>query len=672
MNAEETGMLKKAANAVRAISADAIERQQSGHPGMCLGAADVGAYLFAKVLRYNPRNPSWPGRDRFILSAGHGSMLQYALLHLSGFDLTIEDILHFRELHSRTPGHPEFGVTPGIEITTGPLGQGVAAGLGMAIAQKFLAARFGVELFDYKIWVLAGDGCLMEGISSEASSLAGTLGLDNFVLLYDCNRVSLDGPTSEAFQEDVAARYRAYGFNVLEIDGYDYAQMEEAFTRARLESRAPTLIIIHTVIGLGAPGKQGTSAAHGGPLGPADLRALKHAIGWPEEPLFHVPADVYEYFRSRLPGCEGLEAEWKSRLEAMRASQPRKAELWDLCERRALPPDFARQVWDMEIQPDQSSRKYSELILNRIGRLLPYLISGSADLSSCDFTWLKYGGIASRGQWDQQQVKFGVREFCMAAAAYGMQLHGMVQPLVGTFLTFSDYMRNAVRLAALMRQRVLFVFSHDSIQIGQDGPTHQPVEHLMSLRLIPNFTLIRPGDENEVKAAYIAAFQAQDGPVGICLTRNPFKSTVSDLTAARAREGVARGAYVLWGEARAGRDVLIIATGTEIHPAVGAARILEREGKRVRVVSMPSWELFDAQDERYRKSVLGGRYALRVSVEAGRSLGWQKYIGADGLAIALDTWGASASMEVLLDHYGFTAEKVAARILDTLAGKPRK
>jgi len=667
MDYKEKERIKKIANTVRALSVDAIELQQSGHPGMVLGAADAGAYLFCRVLRFNPRNPAWPGRDRFILSAGHGSMLQYALLHLSGYDLSLDDIRQFRQLHSRTPGHPELGETPGIEVTTGPLGQGIAAGVGMAIAQKFLIARFGGELFDYKIWVMAGDGCMMEGISAEAGSLAGTLGLDNFVLLYDCNQVSLDGPISEVFQEDVAARHRAYGFHVWEVDGYDYDQMEEAFSRAREEARSPSLIIIRTVIGLGAPDKEGTCAAHGGPLGPSDLHALKQSIGWPEHPAFYVPDEIYDYFRTRQAEQQRVEEAWNARLSALMAEGIAKSEAWETFWDKKCPSDFTEQIWTMDIHTDQSTRKYSEIVLNKIAQLLPFVISGSADLSSCDFTWLKFDKIISRDDWGHQQIKFGVREFCMAAAAYGMQIHGMVQPVIGTFLTFSDYMRNALRLTAMMRQRVIFVFSHDSIQLGQDGPTHQPVEHLMALRLIPNFTLIRPGDENEVKAAYIAAFEVQNGPVALCMTRNPVKSTVSDLTAAKALSGVAHGAYILYGTEGPACDVLMIASGTEIHPAVEAARLLESEGQQVRVVSMPSWELFDIQDPEYKSSILGGEAQLRVSIEAGCTLGWQKYVGAEGLMIGVDTWGASAPDDVLFDYFGLTGPKIAERIKAVLA-----
>lgn len=665
MDNSEIEILKKVAHTVRALSVDAIEKAQSGHPGLPLGAADFAAYLFAKVLRHNPRNPHWLGRDRFVLSAGHGSMLLYSLLHLTGYDLSLDDIKDFRQLHSKTPGHPEYGEAPGVETTTGPLGQGVACGVGMAIAQKLIAARFGKELFDSKVWILAGDGCIMEGICSEASSLAGTLGLSNLVLMYDANGICLDGPLSEVYLDDVASHYRAFGFKVLSVDGYNYRQIEDACKTAREEKDKPVFMIVNTVIGKYAPHKQATYKAHGGALGGEEVALVKKNIGWPDEPFF-IPQEVKDYFKGLQPEWENRETVWLEGLEKMKQDSPEKACLWETFAKQPIPDDFEEQLWSLEIPPDLPTRKCNEYAINKVCRELPWVISGSADLSSCDFTWLKHSGIVSWNDWSQQQVKFGVREFGMAACAYGMSLHGLVQPVVGTFLTFSDYMRNAIRLAALMKQRVIFVFSHDSILLAEDGPTHQPVEHLMSLRMIPNLTLIRPGDENEVKAAWAAAFTVKGGPVALCFTRQDVKSSVSDLTAAKARQGVARGAYVLYGEENGYCEILLIATGSEIHPAVGAARILEEQGKTVRVVSMPSWELFERQDDSYKNKVLGGDFSLKVSVEAGASLGWQKHIGVKGLSISVDTFGASAPSHVLADHFGFTPEKIARRILERL------
>lgn len=665
MSEDEIQVLQKIAHTVRVLSVDAIEKAQSGHPGLPLGAAELGVYLFARVLRHNPKNPDWPGRDRFVLSAGHGSMLLYSLLHLCGYDLSIEDIRQFRQLHSKTPGHPELGEAPGVETTTGPLGQGVACGVGMAIGQKLAAARFGEDLFEAKVWVLAGDGCLMEGISSEASSLAGTLALDNLVLIYDANRVCLDGPISEVMHEDVAKRYEAYGFRVMEIDGYDFEQMAAAFSSARSEKEKPVFLIVNTIIGKYAPNKEGTWKAHGGMLGAEEIALVKENIGWEEEP-FPVPQEVRDYFTARQPEWEREEAAWNEKFEAMKSSDAAWAELWESFNRKELPVDFEEQLWNLEIPRDLSTRKCNEYAINKVCQLLPWVVSGSADVSSCDFTWLLDSGVVSGQDWDQRQIKFGVREFAMGACAYGIALHGLMRPAVGTFLTFSDYMRNAVRLCAMMKQRVIYVYSHDSVFLAEDGPTHQPVEHLMSLRLMPNLTVIRPGDENEVKAAWAAAMTVENGPVALCFTRQDVKSTVSDLTRERARKGVPRGAYVIYGTESEAGDVLIIATGSEIHPAVGAARILEEEGASVSVVSMPSWELFEKQDFAYRESVLGGSYDVRVSVEAGSSLGWQKYIGRNGLSISMESFGASAPADVLAEHFGFTAEKIARRIAKRL------
>jgi transketolase len=665
MNESDKSILQRVAHTIRALSADAIEKQQSGHPGLPLGVAEIGAYLFCRELRHNPKNPAWMGRDRFVLSAGHGSMFLYSLLHLCGYGLSLEDLQNFRQLHSRTPGHPEFGHTPGVETTTGPLGQGVAAGTGMAIAQKLLAARFGTGLFDAKIWILAGDGCMMEGISAEAGSLAGTLGLSNLVILYDANEICLDGSTHEVMAEDVALRYKAYGFQVITIDGYDFDQIEEAFTLARREAERPTLVIARTVIGRYAPTMEGKSVCHGKHLGPVEMQRFKAAIQWPEEPLFHVPDDVRSYFSQLASTWARLESDWDEEL-ALQQRDPQLAENWRLFWNRELPEDLRERIWSLELQPDQPTRRYNEGIIAELGELLPFLITGSADVSSCDFTWLLKSGIVAKDDWHHQQIKFGVREFCMAACAYGMQLHGMIQPVVGTFLVFSDYMRNAIRLAAMMKQRVIFVFSHDSILLAQDGPTHQPVEQLMSLRMIPNLTVIRPGDENEAKAAWIAALEHREGPVALCFTRQPVASTVSGLTAERALAGVARGAYLLYGDPELKADVEIYATGSEIHPAMGAAELLAKSGRKVRVISMPSWELFAQQDAGYKKRIKGGEAQLRVSVEAGIGLGWQTFVGDDGLILSQDEFGASAPEAVVADHFGFTAEKIYQRIVGRL------
>lgn len=660
MNSEKK-ILSKIAHTVRALSADAIEKQQSGHPGLPLGAAELGAFLFSKVLRYNPKNPEWIGRDRFVLSAGHGSMFLYALLHLSGYALSLSDIKNFRLLHSKTPGHPEYGDTPGVETTTGPLGQGVASATGMAIAQKWHAERFGNELFDNKIWVLAGDGCMMEGISSESASLAATLGLNNLVLIYDANDISLDGPLDDCMTEDTAGRYKAYGFSVTTIDGYNFDQMEAAFSKARLEAEKPSLIIVKTIIGKHSPTRQGKSISHGKFLGPQEMALFKKEIGWPEDP-FYVPQEVYHHFSGLQLQFSEYENSWNKKLETMKNTNPDKAKLWDQFQTKKLPEDFEDQVWNIKIEPNQPTRKYNETIIQTLADIIPFFVTGSADVASVDFTWILKDSSIARKDWNHQQLKFGVREFSMASCATGMHLFGMIQPVVGTFLVFSDYMRNAIRMAALMSQHVIFVFSHDSILIGQDGPTHQPVEHLMSLRLIPNLTLIRPGDENEAKAAWIAALQIKDQPVALCFTRQPVSSSISNVTAEKSLQGLKHGAYVLHGSADEYVDVEIFATGSEIHLAVYAASKLENDGKTVRVISIPSWELFESQNEEYKSSILSAKALHQVSIEAGTGLGWQKFVGREGLIISQESYGVSAPELDMAEYFGFTGDQIYWKI----------
>ena len=660
MDNNEMNLLQQTAHTVRALSADAIEKQKSGHPGLPLGAAEIGTYLYLNVMKHNPNNPNWMGRDRFILSAGHGSMMQYALLHLCGYDVSLDDLKNFRILHSKTPGHPEFGVTPGVETTTGPLGQGVAAGTGMAIAQKYLAARFGNDLFDSKIYILAGDGCMMEGISSEAGSLAGTLGLNNLIIIYDSNDICLDGPTEDCLTEDVAKRYEAYGFSVLQIDGYNFSEMESAFNTANNEKQKPTLIIAKTIIGKFSPTRAGSNESHGKFLG-TEMEGFKKAIGWPDTP-FHIPEEVKTYMESLTPKFENYEKQWNEKFDTMKSSDTSKADLWNRFVNKTLPEDFEEQIWNLNIEPNQPTRKYNETIIAKAAEMLPFLISGSADVASVDFTWLPGNKIVKRNDWNHQQIKFGVREFSMAAAAYGMSLFGMVQPAIGTFLVFSDYMRNAVRMSAMMKQRVIYIYTHDSILIGQDGPTHQPIEHLMSLRLIPSLTVLRPGDENETKAAWSTALLVDNGPVAICFTRQPVESAVNKYTLANSRDGLKKGAYILYGEKDAEVDVEIFASGSEINTSYQAAQLLEEEGLSVRIISVPSWELFDAQSDEYKNSILNGKAGLKVSVEAGVGLGWQKFIGNDGLIISQETYGESAPEAVMADHFGFTGAKIYNKI----------
>ncbi len=659
MQANDQKILQRVADTIRILSAEGVEAANSGHPGLPMGCAEIGAVLYGRVLRHNPKNPAWIGRDRFVLSAGHGSMWLYTMLHLSGYDVTIEDLKSFRQLHSRTPGHPEIGETPGVETTTGPLGQGVGHGLGMAIAQKWLGARFGAEMFG-RVYVLAGDGDMMEGISAESASLAGHLGLNNLIVTYDSNGICLDGPVKECFTENVAGRYEAYGWNVLQIDGHDLAAIEEAYAQAAAEQFRPTLIVARTTIGKGSPGRAGTSKVHGSPLGADEMKATRAALGWPDEP-FHVPAEVREYFAKRQATFAGHEAEWNGKLAELKKDAAKGAQ-WEQFVARQLPADFAEKLWAMEIEPNKATRTTSQKVMNKVAEMLPFFLVGSADLSCSDMVEIKGGGNISGHNWDGRNVKFGVREFAMAAACNGMSAFGMIRPLCGTFFTFSDYMRNAIRITSIMKQRVIYQFTHDSIFLGEDGPTHQPVEHLASLRAMPGLTLFRPADENELKAAWIEAFKT-DGPVALVLTRQNIKSQ-GEATATRAREGVARGAYVLREAADA--DATLIATGSEVGLAMSAAALLEERGRKVRVVSMPCWERFEAQHEGYRAEVLGGA-GLRVSIEAGVSMGWHKWVGAEGLTIAVDRFGASAPIKELAEEFGFTPEKVAARVEEALA-----
>lgn len=659
MNTTDQALLAKIANTIRVLSAEGVEKANSGHPGLPMGCADIGAYLYARQLRYNPANPAWIGRDRFILSAGHGSMLVYSLLHLSGHGLSLEELGKFRQVGSQTPGHPEHGETAGVETTTGPLGQGLAAGVGMALAQKMLAARFSPELFDSKIYVLCGDGCMMEGITSEASSLAGHLGLGNFVIIYDSNDICLDGPTADCFSEETAKRYEAYGFRVIKIDGHNFEQIEAAMTAAGQERDKPVLIVAKTTIGKGAPNKQGKNAAHGAPLGKDELAAFKAAIGWPEQPFF-VPAEVSAFFTARQAELATLEADWNAKLAAFKAANPEKARLWDVYTNQELPADFDDQIWNHPMEPGKATRSQSQVVIGKVASLVPYFVTGSADLSSSDNTNIKGAGTVTRSDFSQRVLKFGVREFAMATACYGMRLTGMLQPLCGTFFTFSDYMRNAVRLAALMKQRVFFQFTHDSIFVGEDGPTHQPIEHIAALRCIPGLTVIRPADEWETKAMWIAAFKV-DGPVAFILSRQNMKD-LSAMTSVKARAGVARGAYVLCGPETGAVDAQIYATGSEVGVAVDAAKILTEQGKTVRVVSMPSWELFEAQDEAYQAAILDAPAKLRVSIEAACEQGWHKFIGRKGLAIAINRFGLSGPSKQLAEIFGFTGAKVAEKV----------
>lgn len=656
------GQLKEIANTIRGLSMDAVQKADSGHPGLPMGCAEIGAYLWGYYLRYNPKDPNWLNRDRFVLSAGHGSMLLYSVLHLTGYDLSLDEIKRFRQLHSKTPGHPESLDTPGVETTTGPLGQGVANAVGQALAMKVLAARFNTPqhpLIDNKVYFLMGDGCMMEGISSEASAFAGHLHLDNLVGIYDANRVSLDGPLAESSSEDTKKRYEAYGWEVYVIeDANDLDAVHAAFEWARQKQVRPRLIIAHTIIGKGSPNKAGTSKVHGSPLGPEEVKASKIALGIPLED-FYIPSSVTEFFKKKMQEDQNLEDQWKKTFEAWSKANPEKRKEFDLMAKHALPEDLEKKLWELPIKGPVAGRKASQDVLNLLADLLPYLIGGSADLSVSDLTMIKKYQIIAPGEFQGRNIKFGVREFSMAAMATGIAETGMLVPFIGTFLTFSDYMRNAIRLCSLMKQHVIYQFTHDSIFLGEDGPTHQPVEHYAALRAIPNLHFIRPGDDNEVKMAWIAALR-YEGPTALSLTRQNLPSL--EVTKVPYSEGLGRGAYIVKKE-KGKPDFTLVATGSELHLALEVANELEKRGKTVRVISMPCWELFEQQSRDYKESLFGGDIGKRVSIEAGVDLGWHKYIGREGIAISMETFGASAPYKDLAKAFGFTVEGVLKRIL---------
>jgi transketolase len=651
------------ANAIRALAMDAVQAANSGHPGMPMGMAEIAVALWQRHLRHNPANPHWPERDRFVLSNGHGSMLQYALLHLTGYALPLEELERFRQLGSRTPGHPERGVTPGVETTTGPLGQGLANAVGMALAERLLGAEFnrpGHAIVDHRTYVFVGDGCLMEGISHEACSLAGTLGLAKLVAFYDDNGISIDGPTRGWFTDDTPRRFAAYGWHVIAgVDGHDVDAIDAAIEEAHGVSDRPTLICCKTIIGKGSPNRAGSELAHGQALGEKEVELTREALGW-RYPPFEIPKAAYEGWDARARGAR-LERDWSERFEAYRRAHPELAAEFERRTRGALPPAFgpaaaafvARQAAKAEAM---ATRKASQAAIEALAPSLPELVGGAADLTGSVLTnWS--GSRTVTAERPGNYIDYGVREFGMSAIANGLAAHGGFIPYVGTFLTFSDYARNAVRMAALMRLRVIFVYTHDSIGLGEDGPTHQPIEHASALRLIPQLDLWRPCDSVESALAWVAAIERADGPTCLLFTRQsvPFQQRA----AARIAE-VRRGGYVLadWNGGGATR-VVIIATGSEVALAMGAREALAADGIAARVVSMPCTSAFDRQDPSWRADVLPPGVP-RVAVEAGVTDFWRKYVGLNGAVVGIDSFGESAPAGALFKHFGFTVENVAA------------
>jgi transketolase len=660
MDKKQAEILSKIAMTIRGLSMDAVQKANSGHPGMPMGCAELGAYLYGSLLRHNPKNSKWMNRDRLVLSAGHGSMWLYSCLHLSGFNLSMDEIKNFRQLHSKTPGHPEYHYTDGVEATTGPLGQGIGNAVGMALGMKLLAARFNqadFPIFDQKIYCLAGDGCFMEGISSEASCFAGHLNLNNLILLYDSNHICLDGPTKECFTEDTKARYLAYGWDVFEINGYDFNQMEKVLGGLKKKQERPALVIVHTIIGKGSPNKEGTSKVHGSPLGKEEVIATKQALGMPLDD-FYVPEEVRSYFEKRLSEDAKLEDEWNQMFKKWAAKNPDLANTYERMKRYDLPKDLEESLRKIEIKAPIAGRAASQEVLKTLGKLLPQLVGGSADLSVSDLTMMKDYPIVVPGDFKGRNIKFGVREFAMGTICNGISLCGMFQPYCGTFFTFSDYMRNSIRLAALSHYHVIYQFTHDSIFLGEDGPTHQSIEQLASLRAMPNLHLIRPGDSHEVRMAWLAALRYK-GPTAIILSRQNLPDLVE--TQIPYKDGMGRGAYIIKKEKKK-PDFTLFSTGSELHLAMEVAAILEKSGKYVRVVSMPCWSIFEEQDESYQRSIIGGDIGKRVAIEAGIELGWHKYIGMDGIAICMKGFGLSAPAQELAVEFGFTVDAIVQRL----------
>jgi transketolase len=658
-----------AINTIRFLAVDMVERANSGHPGAPMGQAALAYQLWTRHLRFDPDDPAWLNRDRFVLSCGHASALLYALLHLAGYELSLDELRDFRQLGSMTPGHPEHGLTPGVETTTGPLGQGLSNAVGMAIAQRLLAARFnrdGYPLFDHRTWVFASDGDMMEGVASEASSLAGHLRLGRLIVFYDDNEISIDGPTSLSFSDDVGKRYEAYGWHVQRVeDGNDLDALAAATEAALTEEKRPSLIAVRTHIGYGSPAKQDTSAVHGAPLGADEVKATKMNLGWPLEPTFRVPDEACAALGEAAARGASRAAQWDELLAGYRAEHPQPATELERRLALGLPEELHRQLplFTPEDGPI-ATRKASGRVLEAIAPELPELVGGSADLTPSNNTYQKGAADVSADEPGGKNLFFGVREHAMGAILNGMALSGLLRPYGGTFLIFSDYMRPAIRLAALMELPVVYVLTHDSIFLGEDGPTHQPVSQLVSLRAIPNLTVIRPGDANETSVAWHVALERRDGPTALALSRQ--KLPVLAETASRAGEGVQRGGYVLADPADEPPRAILIASGSELSLAMTAHRQLAEEGLPTRVVSLPSWELFDGQGQAYRNRVLPAKVGKRLAIEAGMPLGWERYVGRKGVVMGVDRFGASAPAGVIAEKLGLTAERVTARIREWL------
>jgi transketolase len=658
-------------NTLRTLAIDAVQKAKSGHPGMPMGASPMAYVVWTRYLKHNPKNPAWMNRDRFVLSAGHGSMLLYALLHLTGYDLSLDDLKSFRQWESATPGHPEYGFTPGVETTTGPLGQGFATGVGMALAERFLASSFNkpdYPVINYRIWGIVSDGDLMEGISSEAASLAGHLGLGNIIYLYDDNRISIDGPTALSFTEDVARRFEAYGWHVQSVeDGNDPSAIDRAIVSALAVTDRPHLIRVRTHIGFGSPHKQDSAESHGSPLGDEEVALTKQAYGWDPTQRFHVPSEALALFRKALGMGQSTENTWRRLFEGYRQNHPHDAEILEQAQGAQLNGDWIKHLPQFTAdEAGLATREASGKVLAALAPHLPTLVGGSADLTPSNNTYLKGYPDFQSGSNNGRNIRFGVREHAMGAILNGIALTRGMIPYGGTFLVFSDYMRPSIRLAALMGVRTIYVFTHDSIGLGEDGPTHQPIEHLAALRAIPNLAVIRPADANETVEAWKYAIERRDGPVALALSRQ--KLPVLDRSRYAPATFLHKGAYVLAQNSNEPR-LILLASGSELHPALAAYAQLTKEGIACRIVSFPCWEIFDRQPDQYKLSVLSPG-TRRLAVEAGSAQGWHKYVGADGEVIGIDRFGASAPADILMRELGFTVENILARARRLLSESP--
>ncbi len=662
------GLSQTCINLIRTLSMDAVQKANSGHPGAPMGLAPAGFVLWTRILKHNPENPSWPDRDRFILSGGHASMLLYSLLYLTGYGLSLDDLKNFRQWESRTPGHPEFRQTPGVETTTGPLGQGFANAVGMAMAERHLAAQYnrpGFSLVDHHTYVFCGDGDMMEGVSAEAASLAGHLGLGKLICIYDDNHISIEGSTDITFTEDVAKRFEAYHWHVQKVsNGNDVQAILSAVAAAKAETEKPSIILLRTHIAYGSPNKQDSAAAHGAPLGEEEVRLTKRNLNWPEDAGFLVPEEALAHFRKCVEKGRSAEAGWRQVLKSYVQQYPDAAAQFQAALNGKLPDG-----WDGNLPvftPDQkpvATRAASGKIINAIAGTVPWLMGGSADLAPSNNTLISASRDFQKDSYDQRNIRFGVREHAMGSILSGLALHGGIRPYGGTFLVFADYMRPAIRLAALMKLPVIYVFTHDSIAVGEDGPTHQPVEHVASLRIIPGLTVIRPADAAETVAAWKTAMENTSGPTALILSRQNLP--ILDRARYASASNMAQGAYVLSDSATPAK-LIILASGAEVHEALAAAKTLEEKGIAVRVVNMPSWELFEAMPAEYRKEVLPPSVSARIAVEAGVSMGWERYVGPEGVVIGIDRFGASAPGSTMLKKFGFTPENIFQKALQIL------